>query len=94
MFEADFIYDSDDGGYDTALVTTGVLGWSVTEAIGAYVEGIGIGVTDSDTDYIALLGLGGTYLLTPDIQLDANVNIGLTSAAPDVTVSTGITIRF
>ncbi|MGI9013806.1 MAG: transporter [Phycisphaerales bacterium] len=45
MFEADFVYDHVDEGYDIDFVGTGVLGFDMTDELGRYVEGIGIAST-------------------------------------------------
>jgi len=94
MFEADFVYDEADDGYDTEFITTGVLGFDVTDTLGMYVEGIGIASTDSGTGYRGLLGLGATYALDANTILDVGVNIGLTNDTDDINVFTGITLRF
>ncbi len=94
MFEVDFVFDAADDGYDTQFVTTGVVGFDVTDELGVYVEGIGITSTDSDVDFRGLLGLGTTYGLSANVVLDAGVNIGLTGDADDVNLFSGITIRF
>ncbi len=94
MFETDFVYDEMDDGYDTEFIGTGVLGFDVTDELGLYVEGIGIASTDADVDFRGILGVGATYGLTENMVLDAGTNIGLTGDADDVSVFTGITVRF
>ena len=37
---------------------------------------------------------GLTYLLTPRLQLDGSVSVGISSAAPDWTVGLGVSFRF
>ncbi len=94
MFETDFVHDAADDAYDTEFITTAVVGFDLTDELGAYVEGIGIASTDPDQDYRALLGLGVTYGISENVVLDIGVNVGLTSAADDVNVLSGITVRF
>lgn len=94
MFEADFVYDDEDDGYDTELIGTAVVSFDVTAQLGLYVEGIGIASTESDVDFRGFLGLGATYGLTDDMVLDAGVNIGLTGDADDVSIFSGLTVRF
>ena len=94
MFETDFVYDEADDGYDVEFVTTGVLGFDVTDEIGLYVEAIGIASTDSDVDFRGILGAGATYGLTENMVLDAGVNVGLTGDADDVNLFAGMTVRF
>lgn len=94
MLETDFVFDEASGGYETEFVTTAALGIDITDKIGAYVEGVGIASTDADVDYRGLLGVGGTYSITPNVVLDAGVNVGLTGDVDDVKIFTGITWRF
>ena len=94
MLESDFVYDEDEGGYETEFITTGVLGFDVSERVGAYVELIGIASTDSNVDYRAILGVGATYSVSADVSLDVGVNLGLTGDADDFNLFSGITFRF
>ncbi len=94
MFETDFVYDATDDGYDTEFVTTGVLGFDLSDDVGVYVEGIGIASTDSATDFRALFGTGVTYAARPDLVFDVGVNFGLTGDADDVNIFAGVTLRF
>lgn len=94
MFEADFVYDEADDDYDTEFFATGVLGFDITDALGLYVEGIGITSTDPDVDFRVILGVGATYGLTENIVLDVGVNLGLTGNADDVNLFSGLTVRF
>ncbi len=94
MFETDFVFDTDDGGYDTEFIATGVLGFDTAEKFGLYVEGIGIASTDSDVDFRGILGVGATYGLTENMIFDVGVNVGLIGDADDVNLFTGLTVRF
>jgi hypothetical protein len=94
MFQTDFVYDPEDAAYDTEFVGTTVLGFDVTDELGLFLEGVGIVSTDPNTDFRGLLGLGATYGFTPDVQLDAGINIGLTGDADDINVFAGLTVRF
>lgn len=94
MFQADFVHDDADDGYDTEFIATAVIGFELTERIGVYVEGVGIISTDGDTPFRGILGFGVTYAASSDLVFDAGINLGLTSDADDVNLFTGMTIRF
>ena len=93
MAEADFVYDEESRSYETEFVHTAVLGMSVTEKIGAYLEYVGV-AGSSQFDYQASVSAGLTYGVSKDVQLDVGGRVGLNDAAEDGGVFTGITIRF
>jgi len=94
MLEADAVFDESDDDYDAEIVTTGVVGYDATEAVGVYTEIVGIASSDADVDYRVQLGVGGTYAVTEDLMLDAGCNVGLTGEVDDVNPFVGMTVRF
>ncbi len=94
MAEVDWVYDTDDGDYDTEFVHTAVLGHEIIGPLGGYVEYVGIISSDGDSDYQSLIGTGLTYALSDDLVLDVGANFGLTKSAEDVNVFAGVTVRF
>ena len=92
MAELDVLYDPADDDYFVEFVHTASLGVILTDAVGAYVEYIGIQPSDGG-DYVALLGTGLTYGVSEDVQLDVGVNVGLTDDAEEFTVFSGLTFR-
>lgn len=94
MFETDFVYDEIDNDYNLEFITTGVLGLDVTDAIGLYLEGIGITNSDSDVDFSSILGFGTTYKLTDNIIFDLGTNIGLSGGSDEFNIFSGSSIRF
>ncbi len=94
MAEIDWVYDQDDGNYDTDFVHTAVLGHEIIGPLGGYVEYVGIISGDGDSDYQSLIGTGLTYALSDDLVLDVGANFGLTKSAEDVNVFAGVTVRF
>lgn len=94
MAEFDAVYDADDDDYDLEFVHTAVLGLDVTDRVGAFVEYVGVLGSDSASSYAASAGLGLTYALNDNCQLDCGVNFGLNDAADDINPFVGFTIRF
>jgi long-subunit fatty acid transport protein len=45
-------------------------------------------------DWIGTFDFGATYKLTPNIQLDAGLNLGLTRSADDANPFVGLTVRY
>jgi hypothetical protein len=90
MAEFDFVHDDFADEYDLLFVHTAAVGRDLTDELGAYVEYIGVA---GDGDYAAAVGLGATYALSPDVQLDAGVNVGLNDDAEDFRLFTGLSFR-
>lgn len=93
MAEFDVVYDEADDDHDLELLHTCAFGRDIAGDLGGYVEYIGIARFDGG-DYDALLGMGLTYALSADVQLDGGVNLGLTSDASDVNPFVGVSVRF
>lgn len=94
MAELDLIHDDDDGNYDLAFVHTAVLGFELTESVGAFVEYVGIVSSDAGQPYVAFISTGLTLALSDDVMLDAGIRAGLNDAAEDFGIFTGLTLRF
>lgn len=92
--EVDFVYDEAEDDHDTEFLHTVVLGFDVTEPLGAYVEYVGVVSSESDVDYRVLLSAGLTYALSPNVVLDTGTQIGLTGPADDLNLFAGVTWRF
>jgi hypothetical protein len=94
MAEFDAVFDQTRDQYDLEFIHTTAIGRDIIGDLGAYVEYIGIAFSAPGSDYQAALGLGLTYAFTPDLQLDAGMNIGLNDAAEDLNPFVGMSIRF
>ena len=82
-------------GTDAIVNHTVVLGQSLTERLGAYLEYIGNWTLDGSGDYAPVLSTGMTYAVSADVVLDAGVFIGLDeNTTDDVTAFSGLTVRF
>ena len=93
MAEIDFVRNEEDTDYEVDLVHTAVFGLTIAGELGGYLEYVGVFPGESGVDYIVMPGAGLTYGLTPDIQLDAGVGVGLTDDADDFNIFTGISVR-
>ncbi len=92
--EADFVHDEEADGYEVEFLHTAVLGFSITERLGAYVEYLGVAGSGGATDYQASASGGLTFAVNDDTVFDAGAVVGLNDAAEDLSVFTGMTIRF
>lgn len=85
------VYDEDDGGTDFEFSHTAVVGIDLSERAGCYLEYLGVAGED---DYEAYASGGVTWALSDFKQLDLGAVAGINDAAEDLTVFSGITVKF
>ena len=87
-------------GDDDVLLTRSSLDWAVTagygatERLGAFVELFGATGVSEEGRPLTSAGGGVTYLITPRLQVDGRLTLGLSQAAPDWSVGVGVSYRF
>jgi hypothetical protein len=91
MTEVDFVRDGDDDGYALVWVNTATVSRDITERLGGFLE---LASEAGDGKPAFGFNCGLTYAVDPNLQLDAGVNVGLSRAADDLTLFTGIVKRF
>jgi len=91
MTEIDVIRNNNDDGYTPAWVNTVTVGHELTKKLGMYIE---LTSTATEGPHALTLDLGLTYAVDENLQLDAGANLGLTRAAEDLVLFTGISRRF
>jgi hypothetical protein len=93
MTEVDFRRNDADPGRHTAFVNSVTFGHDLVGHLGGYAEFFSEVSTEHGSTWIGTLDFGLTYRLAKNVQLDAGVSIGITRAADDMNVFTGITVR-
>jgi hypothetical protein len=88
------VQDEDATGYHAEYVATTALSYEWTEKFGTYAEVVGLFGVDDPRGDICFVGIGWTYALTDDVQLDGGVNLGLTEAADRYNPFVGLSMRF
>ena len=91
--ELDLIAD-DSGDHHFSFLSSATASHAITEATGAFVEFVGIIDTQSGSQLEAYFNIGGTWLATPQWQLDGGVRVGLTDSATDLTPFFGFSTKF
>lgn len=94
MIELDFNRSADNDRYVVDLVHSATISHSIIDDLNGYLEYAGFTNLNGDEKYRGYFDAGLTYGLTPDIQLDAGIRVGLTKAAEDLGVFAGISLRF
>jgi hypothetical protein len=94
MTEVDFNEDADGSGHHAEFINTITVSRDIVGNLGGYVEFFSAVSTDRDADWVGTVNFGCTYGFTPDLQLDAGINLGVTDSAPDWQPFLGLTVRF
>jgi hypothetical protein len=89
--EAARVWEGDSGEYEWDFLHSAVLGVSLTEKLGLFIEYVGVA---GDGDYEASGNVGFTWASTENLQWDIAVGVGLNDAAEDFSVAQGVTFRF
>lgn len=94
MTEIDILRRESGRGYAPTFVNSAALGFDVTDKLGLFAEVFVERSSESGAETVVTLGGGFTYAVTDNLQLDAAVNVGATSAADDLNVIAGVSRRF
>ncbi|KAB2912187.1 MAG: transporter [Hyphomicrobiaceae bacterium] len=86
--------DSDASGYHPEYLTSASLGYEWSEKLGTYYEVAARFHTADPRGDVVVLGTGFTYKVSKNVQLDAGVNVGVTSAADRINPFVGLATRF
>ena len=94
MTEFDFDRDAADANYHTEFINSISVSHDIAGHLSGYLEFFSLVSTEAGSDWVGSVDGGLLYLLTKNVQFDAGVNVGVTPAAPDFQVFTGLTVRF
>jgi hypothetical protein len=94
MTEVDWRQNSNSAVYHAESINTITVAHRIVGTLEGYVEFFSNVSGEQGADWIGTFDFGATYKFTPNIQLDAGVNIGLTRSADDVNPFVGLTVRY
>jgi Putative MetA-pathway of phenol degradation len=89
-----WLKDDADSDYHAEYLASASLGVEWSEKLGTYYEVAGRFNTDDPRGDAVVLGTGVTYRLSKNLQLDAGVNFGASSAADRFNPFVGLAVRF
>lgn len=92
--EVDHLQNSDSTDYHQEFSNTVTVSHDIIGKLAGYVELYSNVSNERGAKWIATFDFGFTYAITRDIQLDAGMNIGLTSAADDFNPFIGLSMRY
>jgi hypothetical protein len=82
------------GGYHAQIVASVSVSHGLVGELSAFVEFASSIDPHHASEWVGTVDFGLIYLITPDLQLDAGMNVGVTHAAPDVNPFLGLSVRF
>ena len=88
-----FRRDAAGSDYHAAFLNSITLGHDLTKKLAGYIEFFSEVSTERGSAWVGTVDVGLTYALSPDLQLDAGVNLGVTDSAEDVNPFLGLTWR-
>jgi len=94
MTEVDFLRDENGGDHHASFVNSITFDHELFGKLDGYAEFFSEVSTEKGERWIGTVDFGLTYQLTPNIQLDTGINIGVTKAAPDFNPFVGLSWRF
>ena len=89
-----FLRNDADSGRHEEFLNSVTFDHDIFGRLGGYFEFFSSVSTERGSGWVGTVDLGLTYKVAENIQLDAGVNFGVTPAADDLNVFSGITLRF
>ncbi len=80
--------------YHAEFINSITVSHGIVGELAGYAEFFSSISTEKGSAWVGIVGLGLTYGLTDDIQLDGGVNVGVTRAADDINPFIGLSCRF
>jgi len=93
MPEWDLLRNAEDGGRHSEYFAGLVLGHAIVGDLSGLAQGSGRYTSDVGPGWSVDVGGALSYMISPNVQLDADVRFGVTTSAPDLSVSAGIVFR-
>ncbi len=94
MTELDFVQNENGSDHHLEFVNSITLSHSIIGELSGYVEFFSSVSSEGDAEWVGTFDFGFTYGLTPNMQLDAGMNIGVTRSANDLNPFVGLAVRF
>jgi hypothetical protein len=94
MTELDLLRNQANHGFHPEFINSITLGHGLIGKLEAYVEFFGQVSTEAHSRWIGTFDFGFAYGFTPNLRLDAGLNVGLTDSADDWNPFLGLSYRF
>ncbi len=94
MVEIDIERNTSDDGYTAVVLQSVTCSHAIADALGGFAELVSVSPREGGREAEAYGNAGVTWGVTPDLQLDAGLNAGLTRASTDLRLFTGVSYRY
>ncbi len=94
MTEVDSVRNENSSKYHAEFINSITVGHALVGELSAYAEFFSAVSTERDAKWIGTFDFGFTYKLTPNVQLDTGLNVGLTRSADDLNPFVGVSVRY
>ncbi|MDO8527481.1 MAG: transporter [Deltaproteobacteria bacterium] len=81
-------------GHEWEFINIAAVSRSMTDALTVFTEFYSQVSRENGVPWVGRIDVGGTYFLSPNVALDAAMNIGITKAADDLNPFAGISARY
>ncbi len=90
----DFARNENNSDYHAEFINSITVGHAIVGEFSGYVEFFTAVSTERQSEWVGTFDFGVTYKLTPNIQLDTGLNVGLTRSADDLNPFVGFSVRY
>ncbi|HEV2096546.1 MAG TPA: transporter [Chthoniobacterales bacterium] len=94
MTEVDYLRNDESAGYHEEFINSITVSHSIAGRLSGYVEFFSEVSAAGDADWIGTFDFGFTCGVTPNLQLDAGLNVGVTRSADDLNPFVGLSVRY
>ncbi len=86
--------NENNSDYHAEFINSITVGHAIVGELSGYVEFFSAVSTERQSEWVGTFDFGVTYKLTPNVQLDAGLNVGLTRSADDLNPFVGLSLRY
>ncbi len=94
MVEADLVKSAEQRGHVIDVMHTATVGGALAGSLGGYLEYAGFTHLSGEEDFRGYVGGGLTYNFSDDLQIDGGVRAGVSDAAEDLYIFSGVSTRY
>lgn len=94
MTEVDSVRNENSSSYHAEFINSITVGHALVGELSGYAEFFSAVSTERDAKWIGTFDFGFTYKLTPNVQLDTGLNVGVTRSTDDRNPFVGLSVRY